>query len=75
MLSVVRLCKHVTCVIICTLRSGWLGFMAALDWWRWRSWARSDQWCWFNFFGSQVVGKFGFSRSGSARSIVGLKRG
>ena len=34
-----------------------------------------DQWCWFNFFGSQVVGRFGFSRSGLTKSIMGLKRG
>ena len=35
----------------------------------------SDQWCWFSFFGSQVVGRSGFSGFGLARSIVGLKRG
>ena len=37
--------------------------------------AGSNQWCWFNFFGLRVVGRSGFSRSGLARSIVGLKRG
>ena len=37
-LSVVRLCEHVTCVITRTPRSGWLGLTAAPDWWRWRSW-------------------------------------
>ena len=34
-----------------------------------------DQWCWFSFYGSQLVGRSGFSGSGSARSIVGLKKG
>ena len=34
-----------------------------------------DQWCWFNFFGSQVVGRSRFFGSRSARSIMGLKRG
>ena len=37
-LSVVRLCEHVTCVITCTPKSGWLGLMVMPDWWRWRSW-------------------------------------
>ena len=37
--------------------------------------ARSDQWCWFSFFGSKMVGRSGFSGFGEARSIVGLKRG
>ena len=35
-LSVVRLCEHVTCVITQTPRSGWLGLMAMPDRWRWR---------------------------------------
>ena len=37
-LSVVRLCEHVTCVITCTPKSGWLGLMVMPDWWRCRSW-------------------------------------
>ena len=37
--------------------------------------AGSDQWCWFSFFGLQVVGRSGFSWPRSTRSIVGLKRG
>ena len=34
-----------------------------------------NKWCWFSFYGSQLVGRSGFSGSGSARSIVGLKKG
>ena len=34
-----------------------------------------NKWCWFSFYGSQLVGRSGFSGFGEARSIVGLKRG
>ena len=62
-LSVVRLCEHVTCVITRTPRLVQVEIVVA----------GSDQWCWFSFFGSQVVGRAGFSRSGLARSIGGFK--
>ena len=35
--------------------------------------ARSDQWCWFSFFGLQVVSRSGCFGFGSARSIGGFK--
>ena len=35
--------------------------------------ARSNQWCWFGFFGSQVVGRSGFFGSRTTGSIGGFR--